>query len=91
MTAGHDPTATWISNTLQLMLTDDRFAMTLSGGRRSVGQALNEVLWKEAPGQIAIGRWPIMDTQVARLPASRAGDRRDHHAHRGGDAARPAA
>lgn len=64
MTAGHDPTATWIGNTLQLMLTDDRFAMTLSGGRRSIGQALNEVLWKEAPGQIAIGRWPVMDTQL---------------------------
>ncbi|TMR15492.1 cytochrome P450 [Nonomuraea zeae] len=64
LTAGHDPTATWIGNTLQLMLTDDRFAMTLSGGRRSIGQALNEVLWKEAPGQISIGRWPVMDTQL---------------------------
>ncbi|MEU0565455.1 cytochrome P450 [Nonomuraea sp. NPDC005983] len=65
LTAGSDPTATWIGNTIQLMLTDDRFAMTLSGGRRSIGQALNEVLWKEAPGQIAIGRWPVMDTQLA--------------------------
>ncbi|MFG3441111.1 cytochrome P450 [Nonomuraea sp. NPDC047897] len=65
LTAAHDPTATWIGNTIQLMLTDDRFAMTLSGGRRSIGQALNEVLWKEAPGQIAIGRWPVMDTQLS--------------------------
>ncbi|MBF8184197.1 cytochrome P450 [Nonomuraea sp. K274] len=65
LTAGDDPTATWIGNTLQLMLTDDRFAMTLSGGRSSIGQALNEVLWKEAPGQIAIGRWPVMDTQLS--------------------------
>ncbi|WTY90062.1 cytochrome P450 [Sphaerisporangium sp. NBC_01403] len=29
------------------MLTDERFSVTLSGGRRSVGQALNNELdWK---------------------------------------------
>ena len=59
--------ANWIGNTLRLMLTDDRFALTLAGGRRSVGQALNEVLWEDTPGQNSSR--PMGDT---RHPARRA-------------------
>ncbi|MCO6006830.1 cytochrome P450 [Actinoallomurus purpureus] len=61
---GQEPTAHWIGNTLHLMLTDDRFSLTLSGGRRSVGQALNEVLWENAPVQAGLGRWATRDTQL---------------------------
>jgi cytochrome P450 len=61
---GQLPTANWIGNTLHLMLTDDRFSLTLSGGRRSVGQALNEVLWENAPVQASLGRWATRDTQL---------------------------
>jgi cytochrome P450 len=57
-------TADWMGNTLRLMLTDERFALTLSGGRRSVGQALNEVLWEETPTQNFVGRWAIEDTRL---------------------------
>ncbi|GAB3987104.1 cytochrome P450 [Actinoallomurus acanthiterrae] len=64
VTAGLEATANWIGNTLQLMLTDDRFSLTLSGGRQSVGQALNEVLWEEAPVQNSLGRWATRDTQL---------------------------
>ncbi|GAA4229255.1 cytochrome P450 [Streptosporangium album] len=64
MTAGQDTTANWIGNTLRLMLTDERFAVTLSGGRRSAGQALNEVLWEDSPSQSSIGRWATQDTQL---------------------------
>jgi cytochrome P450 len=64
MTAGQDTTANWIGNTLRLMLTDDRFAVTLSGGRRSAGQALNEVLWEDSPSQNSLGRWAVRDTQL---------------------------
>nr|MDT0665126.1 hypothetical protein [Micromonospora sp. DSM 115978] len=42
-------TSCWIGNTLRLMLVDDRFSLTLSGGRRSIGQALNQVLWEDTP------------------------------------------
>lgn len=63
--AGQQPTSNWIGNTLRLMLTDDRFAVTLSGGRRSVGQALNEVLWADTPTQNFIGRWAARDTLLA--------------------------
>ncbi len=64
MAAAQQPTANWIGNTLRLMLTDDRFAVSLSGGRRSVGQALNEVLWHDTPTQNFIGRWAVRDTQL---------------------------
>ncbi|GAA1981597.1 cytochrome P450 [Kitasatospora viridis] len=62
--AGHQPTAYWIANALRLMLTDDRFAASLSGGRRSVGQALTEALWEDTPTQIFAGRWAVRDTQL---------------------------
>ncbi|WP_328463553.1 cytochrome P450 [Streptomyces sp. NBC_00448] len=62
--AAQQPTANWIGNTLRLMLTDDRFAVTLSGGRGSAGQALNEVLWEDTPTQNFIGRWATRDTQL---------------------------
>lgn len=65
MATGQQPTANWIGNTLRLMLTDDRFAVSLSGGRRSVGQALTEVLWMDTPTQNFIGRWATRDTQLA--------------------------
>ncbi|MEW1660300.1 cytochrome P450 [Streptomyces sp. NPDC093707] len=64
MAAAQQPTANWIGNTLRLMLTDDRFALSLTGGRRSVGQALNEVLWHDTPTQNFIGRWAVRDTQL---------------------------
>jgi cytochrome P450 len=64
MGAGQLPTACWIGNTLRLMLTDDRFALTLAGGRRSVGQALNEVLWADTPTQNMAGRFAVRDTQL---------------------------
>ncbi|WP_019818950.1 cytochrome P450 [Saccharomonospora saliphila] len=57
-------TADWMGNTLRLMLTDDRFAITLSGGRRSIGQALNEVLWYEPPTQNFIGRFATADAHL---------------------------
>jgi cytochrome P450 len=57
-------TTNWIGNTLRLMVTDDRFAMTLAGGRHSVDQALNEVLWAETPIQTAPSRWASRATSL---------------------------
>jgi cytochrome P450 len=64
LTAAHQHTTNWIGNTLRLMLTDDRFATSLSGGRASVGDALNEVLWHDTPTQNYIGRIATRDTQL---------------------------
>ncbi|MFE3518791.1 cytochrome P450 [Streptomyces sp. NPDC059166] len=62
--AGHLTTADWIGNSLRLMLTEDQFAESLAGGHRSVGDAMNEVLWEETPTQILAGRWAVRDTQL---------------------------
>ncbi|MEV5652162.1 cytochrome P450 [Nocardia sp. NPDC052254] len=62
--AGHLPTSDWLGNSVRLMLTDDRFAAALGGGRHSVGQAMNEVLWEDTPTQILAGRWAARDTRL---------------------------
>lgn len=62
--AAQQPTANWIGNTIRLMLTEERFAVTLGGGRASVGQALNEVLWHDTPTQNFIGRFATRDTHL---------------------------
>jgi cytochrome P450 len=62
--AAQQPTANWIGNTLRLLLTDERFALNVSGGRLSVGEALNEVLWLDTPTQNFIGRWAVNDIQL---------------------------
>ncbi|MGW1158748.1 cytochrome P450 [Streptomyces sp. NPDC002513] len=64
MAAGHQPTADWIGNSLRLMLTDDRFAASLFGGRNSVAEAMNEVLWEDTPNQNVAGRWASRDTRL---------------------------
>lgn len=64
MAAAHQPTTYWIGNTIRLLLTDARFAISLSGGRASVGQALNDVLWQDTPTQNFIGRFAARDTRL---------------------------
>lgn len=63
--AGHQPTADWIGNSLRLMFTDDRFSESLSGGRNSIAEAMNEVLWEDTPTQNIAGRWATRDTLLA--------------------------
>ncbi|MFC4857127.1 cytochrome P450 [Actinophytocola glycyrrhizae] len=60
----HQQTTNWIGNTIGLMLTEERFAITLSGGRASVGDALNEVLWHDTPTQNYLGRIATRDTSL---------------------------
>ena len=62
--AGHQPTADWMGNSLRLMLTDDRFSASFSGGRHSVGEAMNEVLWEDTPSQNIAGRWASREAQL---------------------------
>jgi cytochrome P450 len=64
LASAHGQTANWIGNTIRLMLTDERFAITLSGGRSSIGDALNEVLWHDTPTQNYLGRIATRDTQL---------------------------
>jgi cytochrome P450 len=64
LAAAHLPTSNWIGNTLRLMLVDERFTMTLQGGRGSVAQALNQVLWEDTPQQNVIGRFAVHTTEL---------------------------
>ncbi|MEO3825630.1 cytochrome P450 [Actinomadura sp. B10D3] len=65
ISAGHLPTGHWIGNTLRLMLVDEQFAVTLQGGRGSVAQALNQVLWEDTPSQNNIGRFAVHACELA--------------------------
>lgn len=47
--AGAEPGSNLIGNSLRLLLTDDRFSGSLSGGSLQVGDAVDEVLWKDPP------------------------------------------
>jgi cytochrome P450 len=64
LASGQQPTAYWIGNTLRLLLADPRFATTLAGGRRSVGQAMAEVLWEDPPVANFTGRWAVHTEQL---------------------------
>ncbi|THA23630.1 cytochrome P450 [Streptomyces sp. RKND-216] len=47
--AGTAPQSAWISTSVLLLLTDDRFGHDLTGGSLTVVDALNEVLWTRPP------------------------------------------
>lgn len=64
LSIAHQPTSNWIGNSIRLMLTDARFAATLSGGRATAGQALDEVLWEDTPTQNSIPRIATRETQL---------------------------
>ncbi|MBA2809802.1 cytochrome P450 [Streptomyces sp. KM273126] len=49
MGAGTEPQQNLIANGLRLLLSDDRFAGSLSGGSMPVEDALDEVLWTDPP------------------------------------------
>ncbi|MFD8786060.1 cytochrome P450 [Kitasatospora sp. NPDC059599] len=62
MVAGNETSINWTGNTLRLLLTDRRFRATLTGGRLTVSDALEEVLWRDPPTQNFPGRWATGDT-----------------------------
>ncbi|MFI6153941.1 cytochrome P450 [Kitasatospora sp. NPDC051170] len=62
MIAGNETSINWTGNTLRLLLTDRRFRTTITGGRLTVSDALEEVLWRDPPTQNFPGRWATADT-----------------------------
>ncbi|WP_241844677.1 cytochrome P450 [Kitasatospora sp. CB01950] len=62
LVAGNESSINWIGNTVRLLLTDRRFRTTLTGGRATVSDALDEVLWRDPPVQNFPGRWAVSDT-----------------------------
>ncbi|MCL2584562.1 MAG: cytochrome P450, partial [Streptosporangiales bacterium] len=62
--AGQQPTINWLGAALRLMLIDDGFSLSLQGGRTSVEQVLNQVLWEDPPIQNQVGRWARYDVEL---------------------------
>ncbi|MGQ4389774.1 cytochrome P450 [Streptomyces sp. SAS_270] len=61
MGAGTEPQQNLIANGLRLLLSDDRFAGTLSGGSLPVEDALDEVLWTDPPMANYAVHYPVHD------------------------------
>jgi cytochrome P450 len=61
---GMQPTINWLGAALRLMLLDDDFSLALQGGRISVEQVLNQVLWEDPPIQNQVGRWALLDIEL---------------------------
>ncbi|MGQ4515103.1 cytochrome P450 [Streptomyces sp. DW26H14] len=62
--AGNMPTISWIAQTLQMMITDPRFAARLRGGRLGVDDALDEALWREPPLNAMPARYVLHDIEL---------------------------
>ncbi|MFI9272866.1 cytochrome P450 [Kitasatospora sp. NPDC052896] len=65
MGAGTEPQLNLISNTLRLLLSDDRFAGDLAGGSLPVEDALDEVLWTDPPMANYAVHFPVRDLELA--------------------------
>jgi cytochrome P450 len=62
LVAAYATTANLIANTLRMVLTDPRFRANLSGGRMTLPDALEQVLWDQPPINTVLGRWATADT-----------------------------
>ncbi len=65
ISAGFETTATWIAQSLRLMLTDPRFGGEVGGWRPGVDDALDAVLWRDPPMANMPARYALADTELA--------------------------
>lgn len=63
--AAYETTANLISSTLLMVLTDDRFRASLTGGHMTLPDAVEQVLWDAPPFAKVYGRWATGDTEFA--------------------------
>ncbi|MGC0418547.1 cytochrome P450 [Embleya sp. AB8] len=68
-----EPLTNWIGNALRILLTDHALHASLTGGRHTTDEALDEVLWQDPPMQNVAGRWATEDTVLGGT-VIRAGD-----------------
>jgi cytochrome P450 len=61
----------WMTGTLLLMLTDERFLGRLRGGRLEVDDALDEVLWRNPPMANFPARYAARDTELGGQPIAK--------------------
>ncbi|WP_398859484.1 cytochrome P450 [Streptomyces chengmaiensis] len=63
MGAGTEPQQNLIANSLRLLLSDERFAGSLSGGSLPVDDSLDEVLWTDPPMANYAVHFPVHDVR----------------------------
>ncbi|MEU4172844.1 cytochrome P450 [Streptomyces sp. NPDC026665] len=59
--ASTEPGSNLIANSLRLLLVDSRFSGSLSGGTLQIGDAVDEVLWKDPPMANFCVHYPVHD------------------------------
>ncbi|MDQ1013118.1 cytochrome P450 [Streptomyces sp. V4I23] len=64
LVAAHQGTVNLIAQTLRLILTDRRFRGSLSGGRMTLPDALEQVMWDNPSISVVPGRWATDDTKL---------------------------
>ncbi|TJZ57049.1 cytochrome P450 [Streptomyces piniterrae] len=52
-------------STMRMVLTDPRFRASLTGGRMTLPDALEQMLWDEPPTAVVPARWATGDTELA--------------------------
>ncbi|MFG2330892.1 cytochrome P450 [Streptomyces sp. NPDC048604] len=62
--AGYETTANLMSNVLRMVVTDERFRGSLTGGQMTLPEAVEQVLWDEPPLLVCPGRWANGDTTL---------------------------
>ncbi|GAA2094495.1 cytochrome P450 [Streptomyces albiaxialis] len=63
--AGRGASTTWICNTVLELLTNPELNADVIAGRCPMDEAMNRVMWVNAPIQNLIGRWATQDTTLA--------------------------
>ncbi len=71
--AANENTTSLMASTLRMVLTDQRFRASLTGGHMTLPDAVEQVLWDEPPTIVIPARWATGDTELAEH-SIRAGD-----------------
>ncbi|GGU51548.1 cytochrome P450 [Streptomyces albospinus] len=63
--AANENTTSLMASTLRMVLTDQRFRASLTGGHMTLPDAVEQVLWDEPPTTVVPARWATCDTKLA--------------------------
>jgi len=69
--AGRGGSTTWLCNTVLELLTNPELNSDVIAGRCQMEEAMNRVMWVNAPVQNLIGRWATQDTVLGGYPVNR--------------------
>ncbi len=62
--AGHEPSASLLSNAVRVLLTDRALSEDLAGARTGIGEAIDRVMWSAPPVTNYPVMYPVRDVEV---------------------------